>query len=108
MEEDKHFVSVNEKPCELTFKEYELLKLLLTNAGIVVGRDTILEKVEALEAALADLKGMEDIKKTSEAVRDDVLPKMDDLRSYVDEAEMLTSEECWPFPSYGKLLFSVY
>lgn len=28
MEEDKHFVSVNEKPCELTFKEYELLKLL--------------------------------------------------------------------------------
>ncbi|MCR5321652.1 MAG: glutamine synthetase III [Lachnospiraceae bacterium] len=70
--------------------------------------DTILEKVEALEAALADLKGLEDIKKTSEAVRDDVLPKMDDLRSYVDEAEMLTSEECWPFPSYGKLLFSVY
>ena len=70
--------------------------------------DTILEKVEALEAALANLKGMEDIKKTSEAVRDDVLPKMDDLRSYVDEAEMLTSEECWPFPSYGKLLFSVY
>ena len=45
MEEDKHIVSVNEKPCELTFKEYELLKLLLTNAGIVVGRDTILEKV---------------------------------------------------------------
>ena len=45
MEEDKHFVSVNEKPCELTFKEYELLKLLLTNAGIVVGRDTILEQV---------------------------------------------------------------
>ena len=34
MEEDKHFVSVN-----------EMLKLLLTNAGIVVGRDTILEKV---------------------------------------------------------------
>ena len=45
MEEDKHFVRVNEKPCELTFKEYELLKLLLTNAGIVVGRDTILEQV---------------------------------------------------------------
>ena len=45
MEEDKHVVSVSEKPCELTFKEYELLKLLLTNAGIVVGRDTILEKV---------------------------------------------------------------
>ena len=26
----------------------------------------------------------------------------------VDEAEMLASEKYWPFPSYGKLLFSVY
>ncbi|MBE5855363.1 MAG: glutamine synthetase type III [Lachnospiraceae bacterium] len=70
--------------------------------------DTILEKVEALEKALADLKEQTEIIKTSEAVRDDVLPKMEELRKYVDEAEMLTSEECWPFPSYGKLLFSVY
>ena len=22
--------------------------------------------------------------------------------------EMLSSEKCWPFPSYGKMLFSVY
>jgi glutamine synthetase len=41
-------------------------------------------------------------------VRDDVLPKMETLRSFVDEAEMLMPESCWPFPSYGKLLFSVY
>ena len=70
--------------------------------------DCILEKTEALEGALKELKGYEDIISTSEAVRDDVLPKMDELRKYVDEAEMLTSEKCWPFPSYGKLLFSVY
>ncbi len=70
--------------------------------------DTILEKVEALEKALADLKEQTEIIKTSEAVRDDVLPKMEELRKYVDEAEMLTREDCWPFPSYGKLLFSVY
>ena len=41
-------------------------------------------------------------------MRDDVLPKMEALRSYVDEAEMLMPEKHWPFPSYGKLLFSVY
>ena len=29
------------------------------------------------------------------------------LRGYVDEAEMLTSQRDWPFPSYGQLLFSV-
>ena len=70
--------------------------------------DAILDRVEKLEKALEDLKDFEDIIKTSEAIRDDVLPKMEDLRKYVDEAEMLTSEKCWPFPSYGKLLFSVY
>ena len=70
--------------------------------------DSILDRVVALEKALEELKGYEDIAKTSEAVRDSVLPRMEELRKYVDEAEMLTSEKCWPFPSYGKLLFSVY
>ena len=70
--------------------------------------DYILEHVEALEEALEALKVYTDIIKTSEAIRDEVIPKMESLRKYVDEAEMLTSEKCWPFPSYGKLLFSVY
>ncbi len=70
--------------------------------------DIILERTEILEESLLELKGYDDIISTSEAIRDDVLPKMDELRKYVDEAEILTSENCWPFPSYGKLLFSVY
>lgn len=45
MEEEKHLVTVKEKPCELTYKEYELLKLLMTNAGIVTSRELILEKI---------------------------------------------------------------
>lgn len=45
LDEEKHQVSVDNVPCELTFKEYELLKLLLMNAGIVVSRDIILDKV---------------------------------------------------------------
>ena len=61
-----------------------------------------------LEAALDKLSGYEDIIRTSEAVRDDVLPEMETLRKYVDEAEMLVPEKLWPFPCYGKLLFSVY
>ncbi len=70
--------------------------------------DEILTRVGELEEALSKLKGFEEITKTSEAVRDEVLPKMESLRKSVDEAEMLTGEEYWPFPSYGKLLFSVY
>ena len=42
---DKHTVSVNGLICELTYKEYELLKLLMTNAGMVTTREVILDKV---------------------------------------------------------------
>ena len=31
--------------CELTFKEYELLKLLIQNQGIVMSRDVIMERI---------------------------------------------------------------
>ena len=70
--------------------------------------DTILERVQKLEEVLQTLKGYDSIVKTSEAVRDELIPAMEALRKAVDEAEMLSSEKCWPFPSYGKLLFSVY
>ena len=42
---EKHSVSVNGEPIELTYKEYELLRLLVQNAGIVTSRDTIMERV---------------------------------------------------------------
>lgn len=45
MEEEKHLVTVDGKTCELTYKEYELLKLLMINVGIVTSREVILEKI---------------------------------------------------------------
>lgn len=45
LDHDRHEVFVNNIHCELTFKEYELLRLLLQNMGIVVTRDQIMEKV---------------------------------------------------------------
>ncbi|MGN0376671.1 MAG: response regulator transcription factor [Suilimivivens sp.] len=45
IDDEKHKVTVNHKACELTYKEYELLKLLMNNAGIVTSREDILEKV---------------------------------------------------------------
>lgn len=45
LDREKHAVYVNDKPCELTYKEYELLKLLMVNAGIVTTRETILDRV---------------------------------------------------------------
>ncbi len=79
-----------------------------TMERLSVLEDEILEKVDSLEEALDSIKEYESIISTSEAIRDKVLPAMEDLRASVDEAEMLVGEKQWPFPSYGKLLFSVY
>ena len=69
--------------------------------------DYIMDAVIELEEALAEFKTIGDVFKSSEFVRDTMLPRMDKLRKFVDEAEMLTSQRDWPFPSYGQLLFSV-
>lgn len=42
---ERRMVYVDDEPCELTYKEYELLKLFVQNAGIVLSRDIIMEKV---------------------------------------------------------------
>jgi len=49
LDDEKHTVYVKDVPCALTFKEYELLKLLLHNAGIVVTREIILERVWGID-----------------------------------------------------------
>lgn len=45
IDNEKHMVYIDEEPCELTYKEYELLKLLLINTGIVMSRDIIMERI---------------------------------------------------------------
>ena len=40
-------------------------------------------------------------------IRDVILQKMAELRIPCDEAETLTAEEYWPFPTYDKLLLGV-
>lgn len=45
MDDEKHAVFVNEKQCELTYKEYEFLKMLLENIGIVLKRESIMSRI---------------------------------------------------------------
>lgn len=41
----RHLVSIEGRPVELTFKEYELLSFLLLNKGIVLNRDNIMDRI---------------------------------------------------------------
>ena len=42
---EKRMADVDDRPVELTLKEYELLHLLMLNKGIVLSRDLIMERV---------------------------------------------------------------
>lgn len=45
LDDERHAVYVDEKAVELTYKEYELLRLLMANNGIVLTRNMIMQKV---------------------------------------------------------------
>lgn len=49
MDTERHMVKVNGNICELTFKEFELLKYLMINEGIVLSRDKIMNQVWGFE-----------------------------------------------------------
>lgn len=65
------------------------------------------EAADELDQALVKLKAISDVTEAANNIRDVILPKMSLLRVACDEAETLTAEEYWPFPTYDKLLFGV-
>lgn len=69
--------------------------------------DLMDDKVDTLEDAMIHLDSSSGIAAESEAIRDTILPKMCELRAVCDEAETLTAQRYWPFPTYGDLLFGV-
>ncbi len=46
---ERHMVYVDDKPCELTYKEFELLKCLMLNTGVAMQRDRIMELVWGID-----------------------------------------------------------
>lgn len=52
MDDNRHIVSVEGCTCDLTFKEYELLKLLMQRPGIVFSRQEIMERVWGIDFTL--------------------------------------------------------
>ncbi len=69
--------------------------------------DRIAGRTESLERLMAELQTESDVTVTAGRIRDEVLPSMSALRAAADEAETLTASDCWPYPTYGDLLFSV-
>ena len=67
----------------------------------------IFEKCDELDKVLCKLSDSANAKEEGYIIRDELLPKMSELRVACDEAEVITAEKYWPFPTYGELLFGV-
>ena len=93
----KRLVDAN-LPCKY---ESKLIKNLSTLTDRIAGN------IEELEIALQELHEAKDVVDEANAIRDNVLEKMNALRIACDEAELLTAKKYWPFPTYSDLLFGV-
>ncbi len=69
--------------------------------------DAMFDMTGELEGEVIKTKDGSDVITESAKIRDSVLPLMTRLRLLADEAETVCSKECWPFPTYGELLFGV-
>ncbi len=85
-------------PCGYETKQLRRLSALV---------DTIDGRVDALEEKLVRLDTLHDPAEEAAFIRDTIIPGMGELRAAADEAETQTAASCWPFPTYGDLLFGV-
>ena len=69
--------------------------------------DEISDAASSLDTTLIRLKAIPDVTDAAYVIRDVVLQKMAELRVVCDEAESITADKYWPFPTYSTLLFSV-
>ncbi len=67
----------------------------------------ITDKTKELEAAVTSLSNLPDAKAQADAARFIVTHTMAQLRAFCDEAESITAEKYWPYPTYAALLFGV-
>ena len=77
-----------------------LLAQKLTNLG-----NSLYDKTEALDRALLGSHDVADTEREAHYFKDNVLPAMQELRAVADELETIVAAKCWPFPTYGELLF---
>ena len=79
--------------------------------GVIAKLSTLADEIDtaaaALDAAVIRFNAISDTTEASCMIRDVILQKMAELRVVCDEAETVTAEKYWPFPTYDKLLFSV-
>ena len=94
-----------------TIKDIDTAITYDAELGILTELD---KKINAIREALVDMEkefneceGKADMSARAKAYSNNLIKKMDGLRSNVDALEMLVDKKYWPLPSYGDLIFEV-
>ncbi len=66
---------------------------------------SIRAKVEAMRKERAKANEIEDAEKAAMAYANKVKPFFEEIRSHIDNLEMIVDNELWPLPKYRELLF---
>ncbi|MBR3620490.1 MAG: glutamine synthetase type III, partial [Clostridia bacterium] len=91
---------------EVTFKETPCYEELVIKRLTGICTD-VYNLTLSLDDKLGTAKDVKNIKDKAEVYKTAIISLMDKIRKLVDEAERITASEFWPYPSYGKMLFSI-
>jgi len=89
--------------CDILDTDYELQLVKHLSALCT----EIHKNAEKLNDLLPEIKNTGDILEKSNSYRNTILPVMNTLRAFCDEAELFTAAKHWPFPTYTNLLYNV-
>ncbi len=99
-------------------KEINSKKSAISGIDCAYEEETLLKLSRLLNKAYKTAKLLDDkvsefnasnysLQKTADYCKSDVIPLMETLRDCVDAMETVCDRKCWPYPTYGDLLFGV-
>ena len=84
---------------ELNEQDLQLIRRIENHAGAIVAR------VEEMNKERAHANHIDNQRARAITFHDKVVPLMENIRSHVDDLEMVIDDQLWPLPKYRELLF---
>ena len=94
---------INRRSLGLKFDELADTEII---ARLSAAETEIYKLTNDLKMAVMSAEKIPDMLDRATEYHDRVLKLMADIRKYSDSAEAVVSRDCWPYPSYGELLFN--
>ncbi len=94
-----HEIFPKEKADKLTVRNLELIEAIATHTALI--KEHVDNMIEARKVA----NRISDEREKAIAYHDTVFPWLDEIRSHIDELELIVDDQMWTLPKYRELLF---